>query len=337
MKNFNKESYLKIGKDTFALKPRVDEIVKDVTEKGYKNIFFIGSGGSYAMFIPFEYYMTTMSKIEAHIAIAAEIMQEGHNRLGKDSVCIFTSTSGTTKETVAAAKWARLQGATTICISGNADCEYAKEADYPIVNMMSDFSGADADYVLLYLLTFSFMHANGDYEDYEGFANCLSHISEALVDVKEECDGKVIDFAKKYAHENYHLLIGAGSLWGETYMYGMCVMEEMQWIRTKTVRASEFFHGTLEIVDENTNVMLIMGEDASRAQTDRVKNFLDKINARYTIFDTKEFALNGIDSKYRPLLSPIVMTAYLDRLSYALEEETGHSLDIRRYYKKMDY
>ena len=83
--------------------------------------------------------------------------------------------------------------------------------------------------------------------------------------------------------------------------------------------------------------MLIMGEDASRAMCERVQRFAQRITEHLTVFDTKDYELPGIDEKYRHLLSPIVMTAILDRLSIQLEDKRGHSLDIRRYYRVMEY
>ncbi len=337
MINFNKETYLKTGKNTVALKSRVDAIVDAISVKGYKNLFLIGSGGSYAMFIPFEHYLTTQSHIQAYCLIAAELMATGHNQLSSDSVCILTSSSGTTPETVAAAEYCRSKGATTICISGSYQVPYAKDADYPIINKMDDFSASDSDYLLLYMLVFAFMNKAGDFDDYEDFCKNLSVMPEALISVKEKSDRFCEDFAEKYKDENYHLLIGSGSLWGETYSYGMCVMEEMQWIHTKAVKAAEFFHGTLEIVEKDTSVMLIMGEDNSRDMCERVRHFAAKVTDNLTIFDTKDYELPGINSKYRPLLCPIVMTAILDRLSIQLEAKRGHSLSIRRYYRKMEY
>ena len=50
-------------------------------------------------------------------------------------------------------------------------------------------------------------------------------------------------------------------MWGETYSYAMCVMEEMQWIRTKSVKAAEFFHGTLELLEKDGICALSEGKD----------------------------------------------------------------------------
>ena len=40
---------------------------------------------------------------------------------------------------------------------------------------------------------------------------------------------------------------------------------------------------------------------------------------------------------FRPLLSPVVMAAVLQRISKNIEVITDHSLDIRRYYRKESY
>ena len=41
----------------------------------------------------------------------------------------------------------------------------------------------------------------------------------------------------------------------------MCYWEEQSWLRSKSIHAAEFLHGTLEIVDETTPVTLFIGED----------------------------------------------------------------------------
>lgn len=337
MIKFDEKKYLDIGRNTMKLKGRIDEITEAISKRGYKNIFLIGSGGSNAMFVPYEYFFKTRSSISAYIEIAAELVATGHNQLNKDSVCIFTSSSGTTAETVAAADYCRERGATTVCISGRDDVPFAKNASYAIINKMDDFSGSDADYLTLYMLTFSFIHRNGEFADYEDFCRNLANMPAALVDVKRQCDKKAEEFALAYKDEPYHMLTGCGTLWGETYSFGMCVLEEMQWIKTKTVKCAEFFHGALELIDDKVSLIVLEGEDECREMSKRVERFAKRYTKKLTVFDTADYIIPNVDGKYRPLLSPIIMTAVLDRVSIQLENKTGHSLDIRRYYKCVEY
>lgn len=75
----------------------------------------------------------------------------------------------------------------------------------------------------------------------------------------------------------------------------------------------------------------------TRAQDERVKEFAARHTKKLTCFDTKEYALPGISDEFRPLLSPVVMAAVLQRISKNIEVITDHSLDIRRYYRKESY
>jgi fructoselysine-6-phosphate deglycase len=337
MRKFDEKTYLSVGKNTVALKDKVEQIVDEVCSRGYQNIFLIGSGGSYAMMIPFEYYLKSYSTIPVYLEVAADLVLTGHNQLGKQSVAIFTSSSGTTKETVVAAAYCREHGATTIGISGVSGAPLAVDVTYPIINKMDDFSASDADYILLYMLIFRFMYRHNDFPEYEDFMADLSKLPKALVSVKTQCDAKAESFADKYKNEPYHMVIGQGTVWGEAYSYAMCVMEEMQWIRTKSVRAAEFFHGSLEIVEKGVSVILLKGEDATRPLAERVERFATKYTDKLTVFDTKEYRLPGINDRFRYLLSPIIITAVLDRVSIHLEAKRNHSLDIRRYYRVIEY
>ena len=58
-------------------------------------------------------------------------------------------------------------------------------------------------------------------------------------------------YAEKYKDDPYQIWIGSGNLWGPTYSFAMCVLEESQWLRTKSVTSPEFFHGTIELVERS--------------------------------------------------------------------------------------
>ncbi len=42
-------------------------------------------------------------------------------------------------------------------------------------------------------------------------------------------------------------------------------------------QAGEYFHGTIELTEENTSIILLYGEDATRPLMDRVYNFAIQI------------------------------------------------------------
>ena len=54
-----------------------------------------------------------------------------------------------------------------------------------------------------------------------------------------------------------------------------------------------------KIIVEDTPVTLFMGEDEQRPLAERVAKFLPRVNANYTIIDTKEHELKGISPEFR--------------------------------------
>jgi fructoselysine-6-phosphate deglycase len=132
-------------------------------------------------------------------------------------------------------------------------------------------------------------------------------------------------------------LVGSGNLWGLTYLYAMCVLEEMQWIHAKSIHAAEFFHGTIEMVEQDTSIILLTGEDETRPLMDRVEHFVERYSKEITIFDTRDFELKGIDVSFRQFLSTPVLASVLERVSSHLEVQRNHPLTTRRYYRVAEY
>jgi fructoselysine-6-phosphate deglycase len=337
MLNFDKEKYLKVTNGSVALRGEIEKVVDKVNEKGFENIFLIGSGGAIATFYPFEFMINSTSTIPVYAEIAAEFVLMNHKQFSENSLVILSSLSGTTEETVAAAKYCKERGATTIGLTGEFNKPLADTVDYPLVNYAeNDFAG-DSNQLILYFLIFNLMHKNGDFSEYEAFAAQLETLPEKLLSVKAAAESKAREFALTYKDETYHILVGSGNTWGRVYSYAMCVLEEMQWIKTKSIHAAEFFHGTLEIVEEDTSIILLKGEDSTRALMDRVERFAERYTKKLTVFDTLDYELEGINEEFRKYLSPIVISTLLQRVSVHLEDKRNHSLEIRRYYRTVAY
>ena len=183
-----------------------------------------------------------------------------------------------------------------------------------------------------------FMFNAGEFDGYEAYyAEMEQYLPEALVAVEKAAD----DFGRQYAllhmKDELHYFVGAGALYGATYSYAMCYWEEQHWIRTKSIHSAEFFHGMLEIIDLLTPVTVFVGEDSQRALGERVARFLPKVNKNYTIIDTKDYDLPGISPENRGSISHLVMHAVTNRIDAHVEAISGHDMQIRRYYRKMEY
>jgi fructoselysine-6-phosphate deglycase len=337
MLNFNVDKYLRVTKGAVGLRVQIEAVVDTIYTKGFKNVFLIGSGGSIAIMYPFEYALKSMSTIPVFAEIAAEFLLMNHKQFSEDSLVILSSLSGRTEETVAAAEYCKKRGATTIGLVGELETPLARIVDYPIANFAENDFSSDSINIQLFMIIFRLMYNHNEFSTYEKFISELQSIPEILMKVKEATEKKAEEFANQYKDENYHMLVGSGNLWGRTYAYAMCVLEEMQWIRTKSIHAAEFFHGTLELVQEDTSMILLKGEDETRPLMERVQRFAENHSKKLTVFDTMDHPLAGIREEFRGYLSPLVMGSMLQRVSVHLEAKRNHSLELRRYYRTIAY
>ena len=117
----------------------------------------------------------------------------------------------------------------------------------------------------------------------------------------------------------------------------MCILEEMQWIRTRPVHASDFFHGTLELVEEGVSVIVLKDEDETRPLADRVEAFARQFTSAVLTLDPRDHALPGLSADTRGIVAPAVLATVLERVSAHLEVLRDHPLTTRRYYKRVSY
>lgn len=338
MFNFDVPRYEKVVGDAIALRPQIEAAVDKICKEGYSNIFFIGCGGTYAHSLPMKYWLDSSSnKIESHSVIAAEFMLMGHKRFSKDSVCVFSSRSGNTKEIVEAARFCKEAGARTVVYVSNDNTPVCEYADYKLFSFAEDDCLCEAIYTYMITMIARFMKNAGELPQYDQFMNEYAQIVPCLVKAKELYEDRCAKMAAECRDKDYHMVIGSGMLWGEAYDYAMCILEEMQWIKTKSIHAAEFFHGTLELVEEDTSLILLYGEDETRSLMERVMNFAKKVTKVINVFDTKDVELPFTDPQFRKIVSPMIMYVITERLSCYLEKERNHSLKIRRYYRQIEY
>lgn len=330
MLKFNEDAIKKDVEETLALRKDVEAAVKKICVKGYNNIFLVGIGGTYAVAEELMSYLKGHSKIEIYLENAADLTAEGNTKLGEKSVMVITSATGNTPEMTDAVRYGKEKGATIFGFVDEKDSPLAKETEIL-------FSCKGGAYLKLLVTMLAFMKEKGEFELYDLFYQQAESLGDALINVQKEADKKTEEFAEKHGEDSMHYVVGGGMLKGAAYSYAMCYMEEMLWMRTKSISCADFFHGTLEIIEKDTNVTLFKGEDHGRAQAERVERFLPRICDNITVFDTKEYHTPGIDDTFREILTPMIMAAIYARINVHLENVRKHPMEIRRYYHKLDY
>lgn len=228
-------------------------------------------------------------------------------------------------------------GTTVITLVGYADTPLGKEADHAFVNFAADDTSSESFYIQSLLISLTVLDYYGEIENFNEILEQLKKAPDILLSAKRQYEPKAEAFARIISDSDYHIVTASGNAWPEAFYYAMCILEEMQWIRTRPVHASDFFHGTLELVDKDVSVILFKGEDDLRPLADRVEGFAPRYTDKFNVLDTADIQVEGVSAEVRKLLSPILLATVLERISAYLEVMRDHPLTTRRYYKRVAY
>ena len=331
MLKFDEQKQLDSVNGALALRSEIEFIVDGICKKGYRNICWLGIGGTYASCLQAEVHMKERSAINFFVENAAEYLLTGNKKIGEDTIAVISSVTGSTAEMVDAIKKVQESGAKVIGFIDYPDTKLADMADYLI-------SYPNNEQLKFFMTADRFMYNAGEFDEYyELYAELDEHLARGLAEVGKAADELGESIARKHMNDSIHYFVGAGNQYGATYSYAMCYWEEQHWIRTKSIHSAEFFHGMFEIIDRDTAVTVFIGEDSQRALSERVARFLPRICANYNIIDTKDYELKGISEKFRGHLSHLIMRAITSRIDVHLEKLNCHPMEIRRYYKQLDY
>lgn len=337
MFNFDEDRYIRIQSGAVGLLPKLSETVKSLLADGAKNIHFLGTGGAAILMGPAVQLLRQYSMFPVYAGYTAEIMLTKPKTLGKGSIVVIPSLSGTTMESVALLDFVRSQGATVITLVGHVDTPLGQGGDHVFVNFAEDDTSCESFYVQSLGIVLAVLDQRGELAGVDEILTDFSKLPQALLAVKRQFEVRGKALAEEIKDTTYHIITGGGAVWTEAFYYGMCILEEMQWVRTRPVHASDFFHGTLELVEKDVSVIVLLGEDDNRPLGERVVSFAKQYTDQVTVLDAAEFELPGIGVAARKLISPATLSAALERHSAHLEHKRDHPLTTRRYYKRVPY
>lgn len=320
-----------------AQRPQIEALTAHVHEDGVNRVYLVGAGGSLSVMYPlkflFDQHATAFS---SDLLTSAELVARNPAALGPHSLVVVASHTGTTPETVQAAQLARSRGAHVVALTRLPESPLATTGNVAFT-YGSDTTVSEAKLLLLYQLGLSLLHHFGQWDDYAGTMKALDTMPATLLHVKEQTEQRNAEIATRFKDEPLIYTISCGPNYGVGYALAMCYLQEMQWIDAASIHAGEFFHGAFEIVEENTPMIVFLGEDASRPEAERALRFARRYSHKVEAIDTAELDLSGLDARYRGLMSPLVLSSIIPRLAAHFAAVRGHSLKIRRYMFKVEY
>jgi fructoselysine-6-P-deglycase FrlB-like protein len=317
----------------------IEALAKRVVAAGLTNVFLTGSGGGLLTHTPVQYILERETKKFPTFAYSAnELIHRDPVALGPGSLVLVASNTGTTPEVVEVAKFAKAKGATVVAYTKLADSPLAQAVDAALT-YGDDKGVGDPKQMAEAITVLAILRETGDLapEAYEAHLAALRVLPDALLDAVRQAEDLNHRIAEAHKDAEIIYVLGSGPNVGVAYCLSMCYLQEMQWKHAAHFDAAEFLHGAMEVVTEETAVILYLGEEATRPIDERAKRFLEKYTRNAFYVDVRDFALPGIEAEMRPFVSTYVLFAMQSRLAEHFEAVRGHDLKTRRYMFKVDY
>ena len=251
--NFDQEGYLEDGAALYETGQKMAALADKVHEKGYDAVFLMGVGGTWDEFMQLEYLMNKFGDkdLEVYLIHAAEWNVMGHKRMTERSIVLTASESGTTPEVLEAIGKMKEMGVRVYAMT-NPEGKIGQAVGAENCVMMASDHGAggcEKGYYLADCFGLRLLNRRGCFPKFDLFVEQTKDIWKDMLDIRKRFEPRAEELARKYALADYTMFIGSGALWGETILYSMCLLEEMQWKRIRHITSHDFFHGTLELLE----------------------------------------------------------------------------------------
>ena len=234
---------------------RLRELTRDARDSGVEQVYFVGSGGSWASMYSGKYLCDRLGGPAADVALSYELVWRAPRRLDSKALVFLASYSGATEDTLAALRFARSRGARTVALVNRAETPIGDEADVTIAY------GSPGLYCLPMAAVTAFAcewaAADGSREAAE-IAERLPGLP-ALVG-RAYRDGRDLgrDRAQTFAESDLVYCVGAGPLYGLAYKFGLTVFMENMRIHSSVIETAEFRHGPAEMLDRQAPDMAVL-------------------------------------------------------------------------------
>lgn len=310
-----------------------------------RHVFLVACGGSLSIMHPAKFLLDQQSRLPSDVYNAAEFTARAPRTLDADSLVILCSMTGTTRETTAAAEFARSRGARTIGLTVAPDSPLGRACDH-VVSFEAPYTtgvpidAKDSNYARIYQLLTGLV-AQFDGEDrMPALLASLAALQPAIDRAHETFAPRFADYAPRFAAQDVIYTVASGASYGAAYSFAICVLMEMQWINSQAIHANEFFHGPFEVLDKDRAFILLKGADSTRPLEDRADSFLHRFGSadNILVLDAETLDLTGLAPEFRGALVPLIFFDTLWRFAYRIADLRQHEmLTARRYMKKLAY
>lgn len=320
---------------------RIEELKKAVataTRGKIEQIYFVACGGSKAIMDAPQYIIDRETTIPSFVFTSNEFVHRTPKAVGKGTVVISCSHSGTTPETVEATKVARKLGAVTIAFSHVPESPLWQAAECPIsYEHGPEVKAEETNNAVLYRLIFMLLDAIQPNEKYQRALKALDGLDDVYNHNVAAFADRAVAYGEKVKREKIIYTMASAPNYGVAYSFSICLLMEMLWKHTQAINSGEYFHGPFEITDYDVPFLLIKGVGPDRALDDRAEKFIPRFSEKLEVVDGQTFYWGGISEDLRDYFCPIIAGKVLRSYADAIAFSTGHPLSVRRYMWRLQY
>ena len=335
-------------KDTIA--PFVDSI-DDLMSKmpdfsKYNKIHIVACGSAMHAGLVGKSVIEEYANIPVVVELASEYRYK-KNFYDENTLVIFVSQSGETADTISALRIVKKDGIDTLAIVNVVGSTIAREADEVLyIRAGVEIAVATTKAYLLQVAMLLLVGLNMAYtnrrisnDELSTILNEFKTIPDKIGDIinrKEEC----FELAKDIYNSHDVFFLGRGIDYA-IGMEGSLKLKEISYIHSEAYAAGELKHGTISLVEEDTNVIGIMSDESLVLKT--LSNIKETVarGAKITVIVTENLD-NGYDfncqkfivDKVHNILQPLLIVVPLQLIAFEAARLKGCDIDKPRNLAK---
>ena len=292
-----------LGADLRRFLDEEADIIKKLAAKAIEDkvehIYWVGAGNSRVNLLSGKELMDRFTTVPSDCCLSYEFIWGKPRRLGKKSLVFLASFSGGTEDTVAALRFSKQNGATTVALVDQADSLLGKEADVTIAYKSKALFSLPL--AAAYIFALEYARLSGETEASKVLDD-LYKVPDLLEKQYHSEKEPALALAQSFKDEEMIYTLSAGPLYGLGYKFGLTVFMENMRVNGSFIQAAEFRHGPVEMLDRHKPAFVVLkGNDDSRVMVERIVDLLKSQNVPLIVFDAKDY------NPLHPLLDPFMV------------------------------
>lgn len=317
----------------------ISAIAEEFKSLGLDSVYFAARGTSDHACIYAQYLFAVCAGIPCTLGTPSVISKYGAKMNFAHSAVIGVSQSGKAADVLAVIDQANEAGKLTIAITNDEESPLAKTAKYHLfcgAGLEKSIAATKTFTAQMYLLACLCAEISGNGE----LSDALDKVSGDVASLLSYMPDTLTGFAEKYKAETNMFILGRGLVYPIALEGALKILETNR-ICVKGNAISDFYHGPLAQVHENTLVMVLAAKGAAFDDATAMIKRLDEIGADVLVFTNDEELKNSrenciyVQDTGCEMTMPYVMAATMQLFAYKLTEVKGIDPNVSPVLKKI--